>query len=341
MCDPGFEGNDQEWQEQYHAMSEFFGWQLGDSESGITPSQFAELVDNDEDTTESELRQARHGKTAGSSTHGRWSLSEQFLCWTISTDVSVSFCGWLWVFKVTYTAYTLYSVFPGRTRKIYQQIKNIDWLKTDRRYMTVPERARACQNIRNNSYWCYWMILDRPTSWSWFSISEFFQWCFSRIFSYFLVFSRNMVWSWQVLEKLLAERRRTSRASVSSASVDPVDPVDTWKRQSFVRSQDSHSRAELSPDLGREQALGYPWMLNGIPWDTRDVGFGFEPSWTLIWTYLNDVRIFKTLKYATGINWRLLNLLSVQQHQKTVNTYPPWLIPMEIQSKEGYWIWQE
>lgn len=160
-------------------------------------------------------------------------------------------------------------------------------------------------------------------------------------FSYFLVFSRNMVWSWQVLEKLLAERRRTSRASVSSASVDPVDPVDTWKRQSFVRSQDSHSRAELSPDLGREQALGYPWMLNGIPWDTRDVGFGFEPSWTLIWTYLNDVRIFKTLKYATGINWRLLNLLSVQQHQKTVNTYPPWLIPMEIQSKEGYWIWQE
>jgi len=71
MCDPGFEGNDQEWQEQYHAMSEFFGWQLGDSESGITPSQFAELVDNDEDTTESELRQARHGKTAGSSTHGR------------------------------------------------------------------------------------------------------------------------------------------------------------------------------------------------------------------------------------------------------------------------------
>lgn len=107
----GFEGNDQEWQEQYHAMSEFFGWQLGDSESGITPSQFAELVDNDEDTTESELR--------------------------------------------------------------------------------------------------------------------------------------------QVLEKLLAERRRTSRASVSSASVDPVDPVDTWKRQSFVRSQDSHSRAELSDSSGR------------------------------------------------------------------------------------------
>lgn len=92
-------------------MSEFFGWQLGDSESGITPSQFAELVDNDEDTTESELR--------------------------------------------------------------------------------------------------------------------------------------------QVLEKLLAERRRTSRASVSSASVDPVDPVDTWKRQSFVRSQDSHSRAELSDSSGR------------------------------------------------------------------------------------------
>lgn len=89
-------------------MSEFFGWQLGDSESGITPSQFAELVDNDEDTTESELR--------------------------------------------------------------------------------------------------------------------------------------------QVLEKLLAERRRTSRASVSSAS---VDPVDTWKRQSFVRSQDSHSRAELSDSSGR------------------------------------------------------------------------------------------
>ena len=40
-------------------MAEFFGWQLGDSESGITPNQFAELVDNDEDTTESELRQAR------------------------------------------------------------------------------------------------------------------------------------------------------------------------------------------------------------------------------------------------------------------------------------------
>ena len=59
MWDPGFEGNDEEWQEQYHAMSEFFGWQLGDSESGITLSQFAELVDNDEDTTESELRQAR------------------------------------------------------------------------------------------------------------------------------------------------------------------------------------------------------------------------------------------------------------------------------------------
>lgn len=106
----GFEGNDEEWQEQYHAMSEFFGWQLGDSESGITLSQFAELVDNDEDTTESELR--------------------------------------------------------------------------------------------------------------------------------------------QVLEKLLGERRRTSRASVSSASVDGVEPVDTWKRQSFVRSsQDSHmSRAELRSD---------------------------------------------------------------------------------------------
>lgn len=339
MCDPGFEGNDQEWQEQYHAMSEFFGWQLGDSESGITPSQFAELVDNDEDTTESELRQARHGKTAGSSTHGRWSLSEQFLCWTISTDVSVSFCGWLWVFKVTYTAYTLYSVFPGRTRKIYQHIKNIDWLKTDRRYMTVPERARACQNIRNNSYWCYWMILDRPTSWSWFSISEFFQWCFSMFFSHFLV-------TWfdpgRFLRSCLRRDAEPPEPRFRRLRLTRLTRLTPGSGKALCEAKTATAeRSWVTRISAREQALGYPWMLNGIPWDTRDVGFGFEPSFWTLRTMSGFLMIFKTLKYATGINWRLLNLLSVQQHQKTVNTYPPWLIPMEIQSKEGYWIWQK
>ena len=164
------------------------------------------------------------------------------------------------------------------------------------------------------------------------------------------VFLLTLVWSWQVLEKLLGERRRISRASVSSAS---VDPVDTWKRQSFVRSsQESHmSRADLRShsDLGRERTS--TWMLNGIPGyrDTRDVGFWLV--WTLIWTMSGS---FENYRYSTWDGWIhcpfnsvWFPFISFGQHQKTVNTDPPWLILLGIPSKsraltQGYCeIWQE
>ena len=51
------------------------------------------------------------------------------------------------------------------------------------RYQNVPEHVRTSKTTVTYSYWCYLMILDRPTSWSWFSIFDFFQVCFSRIFS--------------------------------------------------------------------------------------------------------------------------------------------------------------
>ncbi|CAK8992285.1 Uncharacterized protein SCF082_LOCUS3046 [Durusdinium trenchii] len=50
----GFEGTDEQWQEQLEAMYSFFGWETGEA---ISNTQFAELVNNDEDTTDDELRE--------------------------------------------------------------------------------------------------------------------------------------------------------------------------------------------------------------------------------------------------------------------------------------------
>eukprot|EP00438_Fugacium_kawagutii_P022635 Skav233211 [mRNA] locus=scaffold3062:487:9431:- [translate_table: standard] len=50
----GLVGDDEEWQNQFQAMAEFFGWEA--KAGGISQRQFADLV-NDDDSTDLELRQ--------------------------------------------------------------------------------------------------------------------------------------------------------------------------------------------------------------------------------------------------------------------------------------------
>ena len=51
----GFDGTDADWEEQFAAMCEHFGWSQS---SGITRSQFNELIEDDDETDDDELRQA-------------------------------------------------------------------------------------------------------------------------------------------------------------------------------------------------------------------------------------------------------------------------------------------
>ena len=51
----GFEGADAEWKEQFAAICHHFGWTQG---AGISQSQFGELIEDDDETDDDELRQA-------------------------------------------------------------------------------------------------------------------------------------------------------------------------------------------------------------------------------------------------------------------------------------------
>ena len=51
----GFEGSDADWAEQYEAMCQHFGWT---KDGGITRDQFSELIEDDDETDDDELRQA-------------------------------------------------------------------------------------------------------------------------------------------------------------------------------------------------------------------------------------------------------------------------------------------
>ncbi|CAE7444576.1 unnamed protein product [Symbiodinium natans] len=67
----GFEGTDGDWAEQFAAMCQHFGWV---QDEGITQSQFRELVEDDDETDDDELRQALLNLQMQPGTSGRASV---------------------------------------------------------------------------------------------------------------------------------------------------------------------------------------------------------------------------------------------------------------------------
>eukprot|EP00434_Breviolum_minutum_P022840 symbB.v1.2.020152.t1/scaffold1642.1/size107908/11 len=61
----GFDGNDEEWREQYQELCSDFGWEAA---SGISREQFEDLIGDEKETTDEELRQilASHSRHARS-----------------------------------------------------------------------------------------------------------------------------------------------------------------------------------------------------------------------------------------------------------------------------------